>query len=155
MIKLKRISLKEAAEATWEQVSRFYYYVKDEAALDYFTTHDNPEYAKKYKDELHLRWNPGTKKYEFSQWSTFYPMYFHAGYDKALEEVFPNRAWLSMFDSDTGKIKKEQILNVLKQDSSGNMIVNDLIAKTNNMSDDEIDYKQFLQIMGYNSSPHK
>ena len=124
MIKLKRISLKEAAEATWEQVSRFYYYVKDEAALDYFTTHDNPEYAKKYKDELHLRWNPGTKKYEFSQWSTFYPMYFHAGYDKALEEVFPNRAWLSMFDSDTGKIKKEaygEIKNLLNNSQYKNL----------------------------------
>ena len=62
----------------------------------------------------------------------------------------------SVFDTNhTGKIKKEQILNVLKQDNSGNMIVNDLIEKTNNTEDDEIDYKQFLQIMGYNTSHYK
>ena len=62
----------------------------------------------------------------------------------------------SVFDvNHTGKIKKEQILNVLRQDSSGNMIVNDLIEKTNNTEDDEIDYKQFLSIMGYKTSPNK
>jgi hypothetical protein len=34
-------------------------------------------------------------------------MYFHAGYDKTLEEAFPDRAWLSMFDANTGRIKKD------------------------------------------------
>ena len=109
MIKIKRMNLKESAKTTWETVTQFRYYIQNEAALDYFTTHDNPEYIKKYKNGLNIVWSTKDKKFVFPNdlSHTFYPMYFHAGYDKTLEEAFPDRAWLSMFDANTGRIKKD------------------------------------------------
>ena len=55
----------------------------------------------------------------------------------------------SLDTEQTGKIKKEQILNVLKQYNSGNGVINDLIQKAFKEEEGDIDYKKFLSIMGY------
>ena len=56
----------------------------------------------------------------------------------------------SMLDTDhNGKITKEEIMNVLKLQTSDDKFVKDLMKKADKNSDGVIDYKEFLEFMGY------
>ena len=54
----------------------------------------------------------------------------------------------SLDTEQTGKIKKEQILNVLKQKNLGNGMINDLIQKAFKEEEGEIDYRKILSTVG-------
>ncbi len=56
----------------------------------------------------------------------------------------------SMLDTDhNGKITKEEIMKVLKLQTSDDKFVKDLMKKADTNSDGVIDYKEFLEFMGY------
>ena len=67
-----------------------------------------------------------------------------------LQEEKLYKAFSALDINNTGKIKKEEILNILRNNNSGNQYINELINKAYDQKEDTIDYKQFLSIMGYN-----
>ena len=55
-----------------------------------------------------------------------------------------------MFDKDnTGKITKSDLMSVLKLENNNDQYVNDLIKNADKNGDGVIDYKEFLEFMGY------
>jgi calcium-dependent protein kinase len=56
----------------------------------------------------------------------------------------------SMFDKDnTGKITKNDLMSVLKLENKNDQYVNDLIKHADKNGDGVIDYKEFLEFMGF------
>jgi calcium-dependent protein kinase len=56
----------------------------------------------------------------------------------------------SMFDKDnTGKITKSDLMSVLKLENNNDQYVNDLIKNADKNGDGVIDYKEFLEFMGF------
>ena len=56
----------------------------------------------------------------------------------------------SMLDNDNnGRITKDELMKVLKLKSNNDSYVNELIKNADKNGDGEIDYKEFLECMGF------
>ena len=56
----------------------------------------------------------------------------------------------SMFDKEgNGKITKDELMSVLKMEPSGDKYISELINNADKNGDGVIDYKEFLDFMGY------
>ena len=56
----------------------------------------------------------------------------------------------SMFDKDgCGKITKEELMEVLKADKSQELEVENIIRQVDKNGEGSINYKEFLELMGY------
>ena len=73
----------------------------------------------------------------------------YRGYTDSLKEERLYEAF-SMFDKDNcGKITKEELMEVLKADKSQELEVENIIRQVDKNGEGSINYKEFLELMGY------